>query len=116
LGIGVGAVTTAVVAHWSGGSWLAFMIVGGALIVLALGHGWVRPRLVDWRSRRQEEGYVKIVGGFKSARRRVIRYADGSEEVTTNAQGALVAVAALSGTGTVKYPTRWKRFRDRVTR
>src|ERR1019366_5377046 len=104
LGIGVGAGITELAAHSSNGTWPWLLVAGGVLIVLTLAHGWVRPRWVDWRARRREAGYVKIVGGFKSDRRRVIRYADGREDVTVYAQGALVATAALSGTATVKVP------------
>jgi hypothetical protein len=96
LGTGTGAVITAIADHWSGASWLAFLIGGSALVLASLGHGWARPRWVQWRAQRREPGYVKVVGGFKSDTRTVIRYADGSSDVTVRPPSAGVIIGATT--------------------
>jgi len=80
------------------------------LVAVAVGHGWAWPHLRQWHAQRQEPGYVKIVGGFKSNRRRVIRYADGTQDVTAYAEGAFVSVAALGATASVTKLPWWRRI------
>src|SRR5271155_5427295 len=94
LGFSGGAVIAAAVSRW-GTEADPWIILGAALLFLGtLAHGW-HPRWEKWRAQRREPGYLKIVGGYKSTERRIIRYADGSQEADVYLRAAISATAAL---------------------
>ena len=120
LGFSGGAVVAAAVSRW-GTEADPWIILGACLLFLGtLAHGW-HPRWEKWRAQRREPGYVKIVGGFKSAERRVIRYSDGSQDTDVYPTTAIVAAAAFNpsltstAAGIVTLPL-WDRIKRRLRR
>jgi hypothetical protein len=113
LGIGIGAVITELAAHSSNWTWPWLCIAGGVIVLVTLVHGWVLPRWREWHSRRHEKGYVKIVGGYKSSLRRVIKYADSTQDVDRYGKAATTvsSTGIAHGTWTLpperKQPKRW---------
>jgi hypothetical protein len=91
-----------------------FAVVG----VCALWIAWdvFRPKWVQWRASRREGGYLKIVGGFKSDRRRIVRYADGSQDTDIYATAAGTTTLTGIAAGTWSMPSRWDRLKQRLRR
>jgi membrane protein YdbS with pleckstrin-like domain len=117
LGVGIGAVITALAAHSGNWTWPWLCIAGGVIILVTLVHGWVLPQWREWRSQRREEGYVKVVGGYKSSSRRVIKYADSTQDVDVYGKGAVtLSPLTVVATGTVTPPTLWKRIKQQWAR
>jgi hypothetical protein len=121
VGFALGSVVTA--AATAGGASAAPWIALGALFVViaTVGHGWAWPRLRQWRSRRSEPGYIKVVGGYKTDNRRVIKYSDGTRDEDVRLGGASASSSEPLGTltstftaeaaGTVAPSTLWKRVK-----
>ena len=104
---------TAAVSRWGteADSWI---ILGAGLLFIGTLLDGLRPRWREWRARRREDGYIKIVGGYKTVNRREIRYADGTQDVDIQAKGAFVATLTPHTAGAEAPPTPptwWKRIK-----
>jgi hypothetical protein len=53
---------------------------------------------------------VKIVGGFKSDRRRLIRYANGTQEENAYGQAAIAMAFGIEPTGVATKAPWWRRI------
>ena len=95
----------------------------GALVavIATVGHGCMWPQLRQWRERRSEPGYIKVIGGYKTDNRRAIKYSDGptDEDVylrgtsasSSEALGTLTSTFTAEAAGTVAPLTLWKRVK-----
>lgn len=110
-GFSGGAVITAAATHWGNEAapWIA--LGAGVLLLATLGHGWAWPRLRQRRAGRHEEGYRKIVGGYRSVNRLWIRYADGTQDNTAYPGTGEVAVEAYDLAGRVSQPSWWQQYK-----
>jgi hypothetical protein len=111
-GFSGGALITAASTHWGdeASPWIA--LGAAVLLVATLAHGWAWPRLRQWRAKRREPGYLKIVGGFRTANLLVIKYANGRQDATVFAPSAHVTAWAGGAKVVVDHPSRRKQYRE----
>jgi hypothetical protein len=123
VGVACGMLITAVATRYSNSS--GWLIVGAiVLLVAVVVHGLAWPRWQLWRAGRREPGYLRIVGGYRTNFRLVIRYKNGRQEatvfpptaqVTATAYGAATvagtAYGTVGATGPAQ-PTSWKDWRE----
>jgi hypothetical protein len=118
LGFSGGALITAVVSRWGtkADSWI---ILGAGLLFIGTLLDGLRPKVRAWRARRREDGYLKIVGGYKTVNRREIRYADGTQDVDIQGKGAAGIALTPHAAGACSMPppsTRWEQIKRRFRR
>jgi hypothetical protein len=113
VGVASGMLITAVASRYSDSSgWLFVCAV--VLLVGVLAHGLAWPRWQLWRAGRREPGYLRIVGGYRSDLRLVIRYKNGRQDATVfppTAQVTGTAYGTVGMTGPTS-PTSWKDWRE----
>jgi hypothetical protein len=98
VGTAAGVMTGSFAVENGNGSAPWIMGVAAAVLILTVAHGWGWPRWQQWRAGRKEDGYLKIIGGYRTANRLVIRYKGGRQD-------AMVMPPVATGVGVAHSPT-----------
>jgi hypothetical protein len=113
VGVACGMLISAANNHWGDKSTGWLVVIACVLLVGAYAHGWALPRWRQWRTGRREPGYLRIVGGFRSDTRTVIRYANGRQDTLVIPQTAVATASAHDVVATGTRTRRWNRIRRR---